>query len=92
MSAKMIIKIGLDRRSYSRAAVPVGSKLLSVQNQAGKLQAWFLAPVGRDIPPKIHKFNVIETGEVVDIPDNWVFIATVQFDGGAYVVHVFEEP
>lgn len=59
---------------------------LSAQNQHGRLILWALVVPGA--AEHDHEFNVVLTGHD-EVDSSWVYLDTVQFDQGSYVVHVF---
>jgi hypothetical protein len=68
--------------------IPEGAMPLSVLNQNEKLVLYALvSPAKR---PVKHKFKVFMTGQAVPFNANMQFVGTASFDGGAFVVHVFE--
>ena len=71
------------------AVMPKGSKVLSVQNQRGRLTMWTLEPK-TDGPGERRDFEVVATGNDPVRGNPEKFIGTVQFEGGHFVVHVFE--
>lgn len=86
-----ILKYHLTQANNFTLELPVGAKVLSVQNQHEKLTLWALSE-SRDSPPALEtrRFSVWPTG----VHFSWLgrtFLSTVQFQGGDYVVHVFED-
>jgi hypothetical protein len=69
--------------------LPLGARVLSVQNQRGVLALWFEFEPGQKRRTE-RVFKVVETGERFDASVNSVYLGTVQFDEGNYVVHVYE--
>lgn len=71
--------------------LPAGARILSAQVQRGQICLW--ASVDREekrIEPRT--FRIIGTGHPVPDLGELAYIATVQFDGGALIFHVFEKP
>lgn len=66
-----------------------GAKILCAQAQYRAICLWAL--VDRDAPLVERKFKAIMTGELIPEPNRLAYIGTVQFDGGALVVHIFED-
>ena len=68
--------------------MPVGAKILSVQNQHEKLTVWFECDprAGREE----RHLKLVHTGSEFSRPVNDAYLGTVQFGGGAYVLHVYE--
>lgn len=66
--------------------MPLGSRILSVQNQNGNLTFWALVDDRRDKVPR--KFLVVGTGQDFDA-FKLQYVGTAQF--GVFVWHVFEE-
>lgn len=69
-------------------ALPVGSEILSVANQRDILVLW--ARVSEDDKMRMHKLALCTTNGTCPVPEDARFIGTALFQGGAYVVHVFE--
>lgn len=66
--------------------LPVGSELLTVQLQYGTPSAWFM--VDPDAEKRDRSFVFIMTGH--GVPDGLRYVQTFQFDGGDFVLHLFE--
>lgn len=80
----MIYKYKLNKCGSQIVMMPKSAIVLSVQNQRGKLVLWADAPTG---PMERRKFVACVTG----MPSPFgTYLGTVQFDGGNYVVHVYE--
>lgn len=80
----MIYKYMLNTCGSQIVDMPKGSVVLSVQNQREELVLWADVPFG---PTERRKFVAIPTG----MPSPFgTYLGTVQFDGGNYVVHVYE--
>ena len=71
--------------------IPADAELLDVQEQRGKPVLWVLGdPDGR----QVHRwFKGVMTGfpEPHDSWRSWTYVGTCQFDGGAFVLHLFAE-
>jgi hypothetical protein len=72
-----------------RATTPLGSKILSVGQQAGRLVVWALVDT---LEPGFeeHVFNVVSTGDMRTPAELGEFLGTVQFPSG-FVQHVFHK-
>lgn len=80
----MIYKYELNKYGSQIVVMPKSAIVLSVQNQGGELVLWADAPTG---PTERRKFVTVPTG----LPSPFgTYLGTVQFDGGNYVVHVYE--
>lgn len=71
--------------------LPKGARVLSVQNQRGRLALWFEFAPGEK-GKTTRAFRVVVTGERFELPDGSAFLGTVQFYDGDYIVHVYEVP
>lgn len=63
------------------------AKLLTVQNQGGKVVAWFLNDPNKDQEFKL-AVHIVPTGKG-PMPGYEEYISTAQFNGGLYVFHFF---
>lgn len=81
----MIYKYELNKYGSQIVVMPKGSVVLSVQNQRGELVLW--AETIDTVATERRKFVAFITG--MPAP-NGKYLGTVQFDGGDYVVHVYE--
>jgi len=96
---RTIHKYELEITDVQTIEMPVGSEILSIQEQRDHLVLW--AIVYNDVLDQLepHKFYVVGTGNPVpepdDDPDKWpaalVYCATVQTKGGRAAWHVFTE-
>lgn len=85
----MIYKYLLNLHGTTQLELPRDSQILSVQNQCGTLAMWVkLSYLSNEMMTR--KFYTALTGENVDVIPRKNFLGTVQFDGGKFVVHVFE--
>ncbi|MDQ3223266.1 MAG: hypothetical protein M3Q75_07335 [Gemmatimonadota bacterium] len=66
--------------------IPVNAEVLTVQTQGGVGSIWIL--VDPDAPVVQRRFRVVLTGR--EAPP-WHYVGTFQLDGGAMVLHLFEE-
>jgi hypothetical protein len=83
-----IYKYTLSTTGMTDIYVPAGSKVLSVQDQYGQLTIWFLVPstTGQSVTRRFHSYM---TGDYIH-QEPGEHVGSVLFDGGAFVVHVFE--
>jgi len=87
---RKIWKYELDtRKERFDILVPMGATFLTAQIQNGKVVMW--AEVEDERPMEVRHFLFIETGAPLFREGILRFIATLQLDGGKYVVHLFEE-
>ena len=85
---KTVWKFPLDTDDHNVLVMPVGSVILSVQVQHGRIQLWALCDPNEKDQEERH-FRLAGTGH--PIKDNIKsFIGTVQLLGGDFVVHLFE--
>jgi len=82
-----IYKYPINNESYQQINMPKDAKILSVQLQNNMPCIW--AMVNLDNPMEIRKFYWFFTGEQMDDPDAYTYIATFQL--GWMVCHLFEE-
>lgn len=69
--------------------LPIGAEFLSIQEQHGSPQAWFLIDPDEKVSVK-RFFRVYGTGH--DMPDDpGKYLGTFQLHGGSLVFHLFEE-
>lgn len=70
--------------------IPNGAEILSVQAQDNQPFLWAL--VDTDNQEEMRQFQFFATGQdIYDIPNYALkYINTCQFDGGAFVFHLFE--
>lgn len=73
--------------------IPRGAWVLSVGVQNHRVVLWVCVnPAQKNM--KVHRFHVVQTGAVMPDQDGdppAYFHGTVLLDGGAHVLHVFEE-
>lgn len=70
--------------------MPKGAEILTAQIQRGAgLVLWALVEP-EELALESRKFFVATTGELLQATAEWVYVGTVQYDGGQYVVHIFE--
>lgn len=87
---RTIWKYEIKSTGTSSVFIPIGSRVLSVQVQGGKVCFW--AEVWQDAPKEERKFKVVQTGGEVNTCEGGAFIGTFQLDNGDYVGHVYELP
>lgn len=97
MSSKVTIwKFPLKVQSEVQTlSVPQDSVLLRVGNQRESLVAWIEVPESSIEKEERWTISIKTclTGETWDKGDiDWIFIDTVQFDGGNFIAHVFVDP
>lgn len=82
----VIYKYELSKSGETIVVAPIGSQVLSVQNQREKLVLWMRCYPQDELTN--WKFISHLTGEfVASVPGE--FIGTAQFDGGQFICHVF---
>lgn len=88
---KTIFKYRLDPATTERhlISMPVGATILVAQNQAEAVTIW--AEVEPDGPTEEREFLVCMTGQPCPtLRRKKQFLGTVQLDGGALVLHIYE--
>jgi len=68
--------------------IPDGATILSAMNQDEKLVVYAMVAPARK--PRKYQFKVFMTGQAIPFTVNHHFVGTVAFQGGDFVVHVFE--
>lgn len=91
MLHQTIYKYELDLKSRQEIMIPKYSKILSAQNQNGKVCVWAVVNTSRDYELMPVSFYMTETGGNAETTAYKKFLDTVQLNSGAYVVHVFYE-
>ncbi len=86
---QQIFKYELDLNGAVRIEMPLGAKILAVQEQNGIPCIWALVTTGEGDPPVLRHFRIIGTGHTI-AGDVGVYIGTFQLFGGEFVGHVFE--
>jgi hypothetical protein len=85
-----VLKFDLPMDGQVTIAMPHGATVLSAQSQGGRLRLWASTDPS-DAKTEDRDFYVAMTGEPINcVRVRPVFIGSVQFEEGAYVVHVFE--
>lgn len=82
---KVTLSFGLPQQFVE---LPENSKILSVQNQEGRLVLWYMFDEGAKL--ETVEFIIATTGNRVELPHTAEYLGTVQFYEGSYVVHVFK--
>ena len=68
--------------------VPIGSEILSVKGQNGRICMWVLIDPSKAVETR--KFVLFETDDEF-CPDNLKFLGTADLDGENWILHVFEK-
>lgn len=84
---KCVHKFKAEERPTFTVAMDPNAKILSVAQQFGKIQMWAL--VDPDAKHATRYFVWVETGRPFD-EHGAHYITTMQLDGGAFVLHLFE--
>ena len=86
---KVIHKYRIDITREQEVLMPIGSTILSAENQDRCLCVWAMADP--DAPPVTRRFLVIGTGHRFEsgVIGGFQFVGTVLFDDGEFVWHVF---
>lgn len=93
METRRIYKYKLEiAKNMQEITMPLGAQIMHIGAQNNTdLSIWCLVnPTQEEM--KVRKFMVLATGDEFKIDDGkfYRFIGTVLFDGGSFVVHVFE--
>ena len=83
-----IFKYGLVISGETVLELPIGSKILKIDNQYNSIQMWVQTIEGVD-KYETRKFFSIKTGSLFE-NDNLQYLNTVILDDGDYVAHIFE--
>ncbi len=86
-----IYKFPLELTSMQVLKLPVGSQILTVQNQYDKPVLWVLGNFTGLIGKEEHFIYIYGTGHELGDCDNKKYVGTFQSDGGSLVFHVFSE-
>ena len=81
-------EIRLDKREAS-VRLPVGAKVLSIQEQHDKPMLWALVDT-EETETYVQRYTVVGTGHKVS-PSIEPHVATVQLQSGYLVLHFFEK-
>ncbi len=82
---RRIFKYSLQRVYRQLIGMPRGAEILSVQAQFGEAVIWAAVNPEQEMGKRI--IYSIPTGEE---PPDGMFLGTIQFNDGAFVLHVFE--
>lgn len=88
--ANVIFKYPFALEGSPVLELPVGHRILEIQDQRGWLTLWAL--VDDRAPKERVQLKIVGTGKPihpVERPENWIFIATVQ--QGEFVWHIFQD-
>lgn len=90
----------IDKDGFATVEMPHQTKVLSVGNQRGDVERYsnhdspfvtIWAAVKTDATPRLRKIRLVLTGRQLKKPvEPERFVGTVMFDGGDFVVHVFD--
>ena len=87
---KSICKYPLETKGRQVVSLPIGSEILSVQEQDRQLFLWALVDPNEQLEER--HIKIFTTGDVLDndfgVPNK--YIATVQLKFEGLVIHVFE--
>lgn len=84
-----IYKYGLTTTDRQNVVMPIGARILSVENQREGICVWAL--VDPKIDTELVEFIIHGTGhDAADVGDGSGFIGTVQLYGGELIFHVFK--
>ncbi len=85
-----IWKFTLSVTDTQAVRMPLGARVLTVQDQAGRPCIWALVDEGA--APTAYHFRVYGTGHAVDFSDGCTnHVGTIQQRGGGLVWHVFTD-
>ena len=87
MKELSIWKYDLGPKFSTTVDMPVGAKVLTIQEQFGVGRIWAL--VDPKAPKEKRTFKVFGTGGIVD-ENPGAYIGTFQMNQGSFVFHVFE--
>lgn len=93
---RVVFKYAIAKFGSTAIRVPKDSVLRSVQNQRGTLVVWMEHEANQSsqrnyVDGKTVVFTCRETGEKFEPLDGEIYLATVQFDGGMYIIHVYQQ-
>lgn len=88
---KTIYKYTIAILDKQEVVMPLGSKILTVQEQNGKLRLWAMVDTDTKVK-EIRGIAIYGTGNPMDSHmETFKYITTVQQHGGCLVWHVFEQ-
>jgi len=73
-----------------KVELPVGAKILCIQEQDDKPQIWFITPKVENVEKETRTFFIYGTGHPHDAIIG-EYVGTFQLRGGLLVFHVFED-
>ncbi len=82
-----IWKFPFTKSEVQAIEMPVGAKVLCIQEQRGSLQLWAL--VNPKAETETRRLLTYGTGHAIEA-DNLIYLTTYQISGGYLVLHVFE--
>ena len=83
----MVYKYILELTDFQTMAIPVGAKIVAIQEQRGHITLWMVVNPDVRCPVEDREFHIVGTGNG-QVNDNDEYIGTVQL--GSLVWHVFE--
>lgn len=86
---RVVHKYPLGEHGGIEIPMPMGAKILTADVQSGKATLWALVDPDPDLPVVNRYFMLVETGHRLAVPEA-KYVATLLFDRGSYVLHVFE--
>lgn len=86
---KVVHKFTLLIKDEQTIKMPVGTEILSIQNQHDSLCIWALVDTQQS-QFQLRTFRIYGTGHPIEVMNGHDYIGSVQFDGGFLVWHVFE--
>lgn len=91
MNNKSIFKYQINRTGTTQVRMPVGAKILTVNEQYGELIIHALVTNDTNIGTELRTVESVMTGESITKPIKcYTYIGTVLMGEGAFIVHVFE--
>lgn len=85
---RTIWKYDLDTQDEVVLDIPKGAEILTVQMQFGKPCMWVMVDPKADKEHRV--FEIVGTGNPMEINEERQYVATYQLMQGALVFHVFE--
>lgn len=85
-----VYKYPLKLQDHWSLEMPIGAKILSVDNQREQITLWALVDASPEAPTEVRSFLIRGTGHNIDEGLNLEFIGTVLVHDGGLVWHVFE--
>lgn len=84
-----IIKTELETKSEVVIILPIGAKILSIQQERGCVQMWSLVNAEATINES-HRIRSVATERVFPDSKNMKYLGTVQMYNSSVVLHYFE--